>query len=87
MRFADVDAEHARLEGEGDGSLAAWAAAHEPRLREVAARTGRAFGPDVEVVLERFEVRFGDAPGRRHRADRRADRYLRRSSRSGGIAR
>ena len=58
VRFADVDAEHARLEGEGDGTLASWTAAYAPRFAEAAARTGRTAGPDLEVVLERFEVRY-----------------------------
>jgi uncharacterized protein YhfF len=57
-RFADVDAEHAFLEGEDDRSPAAWTTAHETYFRRVAAAAGRTFGADTEVVLERFEVRF-----------------------------
>ena len=63
--FADVDAEHAYLEGEDDRSLETWAAEHERYFRRVAASAGRTFGPDTEVVLERFEVRF--PPRRRAR--------------------
>lgn len=58
VRFADVDAEHARLEGECDGSLAAWRQVYGAVLRDGAAAVGRTFDDDTEVVLERFEVRF-----------------------------
>jgi uncharacterized protein YhfF len=57
-RFADVDAEHAYLEGEDDRSLAAWTTAHQTYFGRVAARAGRVFDGDTEVVLERFELRF-----------------------------
>lgn len=53
--FDEVDEEHARLEGEGDGSLAHWRTAHEQYFRR-AATDDRAFGPDMPVVLERFRV-------------------------------
>ena len=53
--FDEVDEEHARLEGEGDGSLAHWRAAHEDFFaRETG--PGRGFRPDMPVVLERFRV-------------------------------
>jgi uncharacterized protein YhfF len=51
--FDEVGEEHARLEGEGDGSLAHWRDAHE---RFFGAASSRGFEPDMPVVLERFEV-------------------------------
>lgn len=53
-RFDEVDAAHARLEGEGDGSLEEWRVVHE---RFFAAGEG-GFAPDMDVVLERFRVVF-----------------------------
>jgi uncharacterized protein YhfF len=55
-RFEEVDEEHARLEGEGDGSLAAWRAAQAALL---ASDGGDA--TDLPVVLERFEVVYQEA--------------------------
>ena len=55
--FAEVDAEHARLEGEGDRSLAYWREAHERFFTEHAGHD-RGFSPDMPVVLERFEVLY-----------------------------
>ncbi|RJS47152.1 ASCH domain-containing protein [Nocardioides cavernaquae] len=49
--FADVDAEHAWLEGEGDRALATWRADH---ARFFGCSADEAPGPDV--VLERFAV-------------------------------
>lgn len=46
--FDQVDAEHARLEGEGDGSLEHW--------REVHARVFEITDPATPLVLERFRV-------------------------------
>jgi uncharacterized protein YhfF len=52
--FVDVDAEHARAEGEGDGSVEQWRAAHRDLL------SGGAVADDrVAVVLERFRVLVG----------------------------
>lgn len=55
--FAEVDAEHARLEGEGDLSLDYWRRVHEWFFTEYAAHD-RGFDPAMPVVLERFEVLF-----------------------------
>ncbi|HWJ81015.1 MAG TPA: ASCH domain-containing protein [Nocardioides sp.] len=55
--FDEVDAEHARLEGEGDRTLAHWREVHERFFTEHAAH-GRGFSPDMPVVLERFKVVF-----------------------------
>ena len=51
--FDEVDEEHARLEGEGDLSVASWRIAHE---RFFGQGSSRAFEPDMPVVLERFAV-------------------------------
>ncbi|MBB6625935.1 ASCH domain-containing protein [Nocardioides sp. KIGAM211] len=58
--FDEVDAEHARLEGEGDGSLAHWRDAHE-RFFAAVATDERGFQPDMPVVLERFRVVYQEA--------------------------
>jgi len=54
--FAAVDEEHARLEGEGDRSLAHWRNVHADFF---AASVG-GFEPDMPVVLERFRLVFGE---------------------------
>lgn len=53
--FIDVDAEHARLEGEGDRSLTHWREAHERFFRRTAS-DDRGFDETMPVVCERFEV-------------------------------
>lgn len=53
--FDEVDEEHARLEGEGDLSLAHWREVHERFFREFRSHECE-FAPDMPVVLERFEV-------------------------------
>ncbi|HET7303922.1 MAG TPA: ASCH domain-containing protein [Segeticoccus sp.] len=53
--FDQVDAEHARDEGEGDRSLNHWRAVHERFFTEHA---GGGFQPDMPVVLERFRVLY-----------------------------
>ena len=53
--FDEVDADHARDEGEGDRSLEHWRAVHERAFTEHAAG---GFQPDMPVVLERFRVLF-----------------------------
>jgi len=55
--FEEVDAEHARLEGEGDLSLDFWRRAHESFFTEYAAHD-RGFDPTMPVVLERFEMLY-----------------------------
>lgn len=57
LPFDQVDAEHARLEGEGDLSLASWRQIHE-RFFTDHAEHDRGFSPDMPVVLERFEVLY-----------------------------
>ena len=56
--FADVDAEFAATEGEGDGSLQYWRRAHEAFFGRECKRIGRTPEPDMPVVCERFEVVF-----------------------------
>ncbi|MEO5610529.1 MAG: ASCH domain-containing protein [Ornithinibacter sp.] len=51
--FDEVDADHARDEGEGDGSLGHWRSVHERFFTEHA---DGGFLPDMPVVLERFSV-------------------------------
>ena len=53
--FDEVDEEHARLEGEGDLSLAYWREVHEQFFIDVATHE-RGFDPAMPVVLERFHV-------------------------------
>lgn len=55
--FCDVDAEHARLEGEGDLSLAHWREVHERFFTDVATHD-RGFREDMPVVLERFRLLY-----------------------------
>nr|WP_233556637.1 ASCH domain-containing protein [Aeromicrobium endophyticum] len=55
--FEDVDAEHARLEGEGDRSLAHWRAVHERFFTDHATHD-LGFAPTMPVVLERFRVLY-----------------------------
>lgn len=53
--FDEVDAEHARREGEGDRSLEYWRRVHQDFFTEYAAH-GHGFRSDMPVVLEQFEV-------------------------------
>ena len=53
--FDEVSAEHARAEGEGDGSLDHWREVHERFFTEEAGHD-RGFAQDMPVVLERFEL-------------------------------
>jgi uncharacterized protein YhfF len=54
--FAEVTAEQAYLEGEGDRSLEEWRAGHERYWRRTLPSIGHEFAPDMPVVWERFEV-------------------------------
>ena len=57
--FDQVDEEHARLEGEGDLSLAHWREVHQRFFTDVATHE-RGFAPDMPVVCERFRVLYSD---------------------------
>ena len=53
--FDDVTETHARSEGEGDLSLAAWREIHERYWRSHS-ENPRGFAPDMPVVCERFRL-------------------------------
>ena len=61
--FDQVSADFAAAEGEGDGSLAFWRAAHSQFFGRECARLGRRFEPDMPVVCERFRKRYPPAGG------------------------
>ncbi len=54
--LSSVDAAFAWDEGEGDRSRADWLDIHTIAFRRAYARLGLEFGPDIEVVFERFEL-------------------------------
>jgi uncharacterized protein YhfF len=54
--FAEVGADFAATEGEGDGSLAYWRSAHTGFFGRECARIGRQFTKEMPVVCERFRV-------------------------------
>ncbi len=51
-----VDEDFAAAEGEGDGSLAFWRAAHWDYFSRRCAALGRTLSEDIPVVLERFTL-------------------------------
>ncbi|AKT52872.1 ASCH domain-containing protein [Arsenicicoccus sp. oral taxon 190] len=55
VRFDEVDAEHARAEGEGDRSLESWRRDHQAFFERIDDGE-HPFRPDMEVVLQEFEV-------------------------------
>jgi uncharacterized protein YhfF len=55
VSFDQVDADHARDEGEGDRSLDHWRTVHQ---RFFAEHADGGFLPDMPVVLERFQVLY-----------------------------
>ena len=57
VRFCDVTAEYARVEGEGDGLLVSWRAVHRGYYRREL--LGTTYVPDEEMplVCQRFDVR------------------------------
>ncbi len=60
--FAEVTAEFAAVEGEGDGSLAFWRHAHANYFSRECARIGRVFTESMPVACERFNVVFREHP-------------------------
>lgn len=54
--YRDVDADFAATEGEGDGSLEFWRAAHWSYFSRRCAALGRTPSEDMPVVLETFEL-------------------------------
>lgn len=71
--FNEVDATYARIEGEGDRSLAYWRRTHWAYYERVLADTDYTPRPDMPVVCEQFEVVFapGDEPAKHTPADPR----------------
>lgn len=67
VRFGEVTDEHARREGEGDGSLAHWRRVHQEFFR-TSSPTDEPVDDDTMIVLERFEVLV---PANARRAARR----------------
>ncbi len=55
-RFADVDAAFARLEGEGDLTLAWWRNAHRAYYERALADTDVVVDDNLEIICESFEV-------------------------------
>lgn len=53
--FAEVGADFAAAEGEGDGSLDFWRRVHREFFGRECARAGRPFSEDMPVLCERFE--------------------------------
>jgi len=62
--FAEVSAEFAAIEGEGDGSLEYWRAVHEAAFTRELTSAGVGFDPSMLVVCEVFEVVFDDVQWR-----------------------
>ncbi len=56
VKFSEVTAQFAAAEGEGDGSLDFWRAAHSAYFGRECARLGLTFSEGMPVVCERFEV-------------------------------
>lgn len=56
LRFADVDATHAWVEGEGDRTLEDWREGHLAYFRNEAARLGLSFDDDAMLFFEHFRV-------------------------------
>jgi uncharacterized protein YhfF len=63
MPFHAVSAEFAATEGEGDGSLSYWQAAHRDFFGRECARADRAFSEDMLVACECFEVVYCPSSG------------------------
>lgn len=61
--FHEVTAEFAATEGEGDGSLAFWQRAHREFFSRECAAAGREFTDSMQVVCERFAVRYRHSTG------------------------
>ena len=54
LPFDEVDEEHARKEGEGDGSLSDWRRTHEAFFRKEFENAGLLFHSKVKVLCEEF---------------------------------
>ena len=58
VRFRDVTTDHARLEGEGDGSLDSWRTVHWAYYQRELAGTKYTPTEDMPIVCQTFEVVF-----------------------------
>lgn len=58
LPFAEVDAEHAWLEGDGDRSLESWRADHQAYFDRGLAAHGAEFNRTLPVVVEHFQLRW-----------------------------
>lgn len=58
LPFDQVDADFAATEGEGDGSLAFWRAAHRAYFSRECAAAGRVFAEQMPVACERFRLLY-----------------------------
>jgi uncharacterized protein YhfF len=56
--LSSVDDQFAWDEGEGDRTRASWLDGHTWFFSRTYARLGREFHPDIEVIFERFDVRY-----------------------------
>lgn len=56
LPYREVDEDHARREGEGDGSLAYWRKVHEAFFRKELNQISLPFTEEIAVVCEEFEV-------------------------------
>ena len=56
MKFRDVPAEHAWVEGEDDRTLETWMGGHIRYWSRVGKEQGFGFNEDMKVILERFDV-------------------------------
>jgi uncharacterized protein YhfF len=56
LRFADIGAEHAWAEGEGDRTLENWREGHLAYFHREAAQLGLTFTEEVQVFFEHFRV-------------------------------
>jgi uncharacterized protein YhfF len=63
--FAEVSAEFAAAEGEGDRSLEHWRTEHEAYWRRTLPDLGLEFRPGLPVLCERFELLYAQPPKRR----------------------
>lgn len=63
--FDEVTEEHARSEGEGDRTLAAWRQIHERYWRRYST-SSRGFAPDMPVVCERFRLLYSETQPLEH---------------------
>lgn len=62
IRFGDITAEHAWLEGEGDKSLSYWKDVHKAYYQRQFQGSQYIFNDDMEIIFEEFKVVFAQHP-------------------------